>query len=129
VDPASGASRLVCWRLDAVDFGGTWGWGNLDGSDLARLHVQLVAIESERFDTLKREKRAKSVKVEQICQEAQERLQVIAREDTEDLWELRISEKKWRAWGFVEGSIFSLLWWDPDHTVCRGLAKGVRRQR
>ena len=80
---------------------------------------------------MKRSKLAKAISVEQLCQGARDRLIEIERDDTERLWELRIpTNDGWRAWGSVEGDqIFNLLWWDPEHTVCRGLPKGISRQR
>jgi hypothetical protein len=73
---------------------------------------------------------AKSVPVDHLCREAQDRLIELERDDTEQLWELRIpTTDSWRAWGLVDGAVFYFIWWDPDHTVCRGLAKGIARQR
>jgi hypothetical protein len=130
VDPQAASERFVAWRLGQVDLGGEWGWRNLASDHLATLHSHLVAFEAETFSDLKRNRRAKSVPVDHLCREAQDRLIELERDDTEQLWELRIpTTDSWRAWGLVDGAVFYFIWWDPDHTVCRGLAKGIARQR
>jgi len=32
------------------------------------------------------------------------------------MYAIRLSGKK-RVWGIREGRLFSLVWWDPEHTV------------
>ena len=51
-----------------------------------------------------------------LCKEAKDRLQVIRKDDREDLFSLRIDGKK-RIWGDREGACLVILWWDPAHTV------------
>lgn len=130
VDPEALDDRVVAWRLGWLDLHGTWGWSNLDAGHRPALLEQLVAFEAETLHELKRTRRAKIIPVEQISGEAQDRLVEIERDDTDSLWELRIpTTEGWRAWGIAVGAIFYLLWWDPDHTVSKGLPKGISRQR
>jgi hypothetical protein len=113
--------------MGLVDFDGEWGWDKLDADHVDKLHQLITTFEGESLADLKHGKQAKPIPVNQLCQDAQRRLPRIGLGDRERLWELRFGHKKWRAWGIVEGSTFNLLWWDPQHTVCSGLPKGVTR--
>lgn len=56
------------------------------------------------------------VETSQICKEARQRLLDIQKDDLEKLWSLHLTNTE-RVWGVAKGSVFSLLWWDPNHTV------------
>jgi hypothetical protein len=117
--------------MGLVDFAGAWGWKKLDAANVDQLHLLMKSCEGETLATLKHSRRAKPIPVAQLCQAAQSRLPRIGLEDREKLWELRFGHKKWRAWGIVEGSTFNLVWWDPEHTVCKGtdMPKNAKRIR
>lgn len=121
---------LLTWRLADADLDGRWGWRNLDGAHLDELHRDLAGAELATRHELERQKRIKAIPVEHVCREAQERLVKVVGEEHDTLWELRIATRqKHRVWGIVRGSVFRLLWWDPDHTVAaEGPPRGTRRQ-
>ena len=55
------------------------------------------------------------VETRHVCKEAKRRLE--NREiETDELISLRMGTKK-RLWGIREGSVFHILWWDPEHQV------------
>jgi hypothetical protein len=120
------AKEPLSWQLSQIDFGGSWSWSKLDPGHVERLHKQLLDYERSSLATLKRQQRARQIPVEHLCLAARNRLLAIRRDDAE-LWELRLGHGKWRAWGTIQGSIFYLLWWDPEHTVCQELPKRMRR--
>lgn len=130
-DPDDFARKPLSWRMGLVDWGGNWGWAKLDDGHVANLHRQMKNCEGETLAELKHRKRAKPIPITQICREAQGRLPTIGLGDRSELWELRFGYGKWRAWGIVEGSTFNLVWWDPEHTVCKGaeMPKNARRIR
>lgn len=123
------APGLLTWRLADADMDGRWGWRSFDGAHLDELHRDLVGAERETRRELERRKRIKAIPVEHVCREAQERLVKIGGEEHDTLWELRIAtSRKQRVWGIVRESVFHLLWWDPEHTVCpAGPPRGTRR--
>jgi hypothetical protein len=45
-----------------------------------------------------------------------ENLTEIDRDDLDHLWGIRLTGTE-RVWGMLDGAVFSLLWWDPDHLV------------
>ncbi|TIM94396.1 MAG: hypothetical protein E5Y34_30910 [Mesorhizobium sp.] len=50
-----------------------------------------------------------------LCQEAQERWLEIGREEDE-LFRFRTGGKE-RIWGFREGHVFNVVWWDAEHQI------------
>ncbi len=130
IDPEANSRLPVTWRLNRVDLGGSWGWDRLIREQVAGLLVQLVALERQTFAELRQRQLANSIPIAEICREAQERLVEIEQNDTDEIWELRIpTNDNWRAWGSVTGAVFSLIWWDPEHTVCRHPPRSARRKR
>jgi hypothetical protein len=120
-------TRLT-WRLTDVDLGGEWGWEKLLTDDLATLHNALVGLEAESLRDLRRGRHLRDIPCNHICAEAQRRLSEIARDDTEAVSEISPGIKKWRVWGIIRDDVFCLLWWDPEHTVCKGIPQGTPRR-
>jgi len=52
-----------------------------------------------------------------ICPGAQKRLEELGYGDLKKIVSLRLSGKE-RIWGVMEEGALSVLWWDPEHTVC-----------
>lgn len=50
-----------------------------------------------------------------LCREATKRFEELGLDDREP-YQLRIGGKP-RIWGFREGRVFKILWWDPNHSV------------
>jgi hypothetical protein len=48
--------------------------------------------------------------------DARDRLVELRLDDLDELWSLRLSAQE-RVWGVITLNVFSLLWWDPEHTV------------
>lgn len=117
----------MVWRLGRLDLGGPWGWGELDGEHLERLHTVMSEFEASTPRILRVGSKLRDIPPEDLCRGAQQRLLDIAEDDTIGLSELRLGHKKWRVWGFLTGSMFDVLWWDPEHTVCPELPKGMTR--
>jgi hypothetical protein len=119
-NPDDFASQKLSWRMSLVDLAGAWGWHKLALEDVDTLRRLIKECETQTLASLKHARRAKEIYVSQLCSEARDRLPDIGLADREALWELRLGHQKWRAWGVVEGSTFNLVWWDPEHTVCKG---------
>ena len=118
VDPAEAARREnVSWRFSIADFdGGSWGWHELATVKAKEIYGKLCGHETMTLAELFTKKGTNKIAVERICKEAQDRLTALKLDDIDELFELRLSGKE-RVWGTITGSIFNLLWWDPEHTV------------
>ena len=58
----------------------------------------------------------KRYNVESISPAAQKRLIELNRDDETQIVRLRLSGKK-RLFGFLKGSVFHILGWDPEHEI------------
>lgn len=56
------------------------------------------------------------IDVDNCSTKAQKRLKEIDLDDVEQLFSLRIGGKK-RIFDWRRGSVFYVLWWDPDHKI------------
>lgn len=119
------SDRHLSWRFEGVDYGGTWGWLNLQSSDAKDLNAELVQFEREQIYVLKRRRWLKFIPMKDMRPGVEDRLREIGRED-EGLWQLHLSRNKWRVWGFYEEPVFYILWWDSRHDVCTGRSRQRR---
>lgn len=65
-----------------------------------------------------------TVACSRLIPEAQRRLRVLSKDDLGELWRFRFGAKL-RLWGIRRGSMFSVLWWDPQHKICPSRKKGA----
>ena len=128
VDPDAQRDRALAWRFARVDLAGSWWWGELASEHVAELQQQLADLETQTVHALTNSDELKPIAVTDIAREAQQRLRDIEQEDVDELWELRLRDRR-RVWGIVQGSFFYLLWWDPSHTVCTGKDRARTRNR
>jgi hypothetical protein len=119
-EPPPEDKRFLTWRMARVDFEGEWGWSKLDPAHMQALHRSLIPYEKTPLHVLRLNDRIREIPVAEINPLAQERLVVLEQDDLDYLWELRLAYGGWRVWGILDSSRFDFLWWDPDHTVCRG---------
>jgi hypothetical protein len=88
----------------------------LGGDKFRQVHVKLGDYEKMTWGEITG-KGNKRIPVDDICDDAKSRLVELQLDDAEELWELRLSGKE-RVWGMRIGTVYYLLWWDPNHTVC-----------
>lgn len=62
-------------------------------------------------------KRDHAIECSRLAKFAQDRLSAIQLDDTDELWSIHINGK-FRLWGIRDGSLFRMLWLDPQHEVC-----------
>lgn len=117
--PGSGLSdERVCWRFARVDHEGRWGFDRMDPATLCELLRKLADCESMTLNELRTTRRFfKEYDVPGgLCKEALARLSKIGHEDMTKIQRLEFTGKQ-RLYGFLEGNIFHVLWWDPEHEV------------
>jgi hypothetical protein len=128
IDPDTSGGTAFVWRLARVDLDGKSGWTRLADDHVVSLHTIMSEIEGTTPIRLRFDGRLRAIPLTDVCRAAQERLEELQNDDAGELCELRLGYDKWRVWGFLEGSIFDVLWWDHEHTVCQELPKRVRRR-
>jgi hypothetical protein len=106
------------WQFKNIDMEHKiWGWKNLK-EHLAEVLSKLQGYETMQWKEIKSNtKHDHSVEIDKLDVEAKKRLEELKIDDVGQLYRLRLSGTK-RVWGILDGYIFKILWWDPEHTVC-----------
>ncbi|MEZ0073582.1 hypothetical protein [Planotetraspora sp. GP83] len=113
---AETSDSRIAWRFCHVDHAGPWGFGDLT---FAQIMDKLQAFESmtcrEIFDN--GEEPGKHYDVANLPNRvAIDRLEELTLGDMTKISRLRLGGKI-RLYGFLEGNVFHLVWWDPEHQV------------
>ena len=127
--PTRVGERLMEWSRDEADVEGSWSWGPrscLDDAWVETLHPFLreyakktwFQIESERTKGRRGTRVPKhfAYSVTSICQEAQDRLVELEKDDVDSVFRFRLSGRR-RFYGLLREHVFMVLWWDPEHNV------------
>jgi hypothetical protein len=113
------------WQFSLLDLShDTWGWlGIHEHIGVEELLKKLQEYEARTWnEILGDKKREHPVPVTKLPTEARKRLEQLKLDDLDELTRLRLNGKQ-RIWGHLDGYIFKILWWDPEHTVCPSALK------
>lgn len=107
------------WQIQKIDFlHDKWGWSKISRKHFADMVKKLSDYETRTWgEIINDQKRDHAIPIDQLHPEAQKRLKVLKMDDIDEIFRLRLDGKK-RIFGVLDGFIFKILWWDPDHTVC-----------
>lgn len=126
-----GREHHPLWRLSLLDdeFVGSWSW-KVDERTIGTIVCLLQEMERLTWAEVRnqmtggerrRGAKHKSIPVENLCSEAQARLEEIGLGDWDELFRFRTGNMH-RLWGIIVdengAKIFYPIWWDPDHKVC-----------
>lgn len=118
--------RHPTWRLSLLDLkhAGNWSW-QLTESDLHEIIQFLSQMERLKWtEVLAQMTSSKNgshrkhhpMPADQLCAEAQERLQELHLDDFDELFRFRLGNKR-RLWGILDEDVFYPVWWDAEHKV------------
>ncbi len=112
------------WRVSLMQMASPFGWRVIEPDKLQEVRDKLRDFESMTWHEILvvSKHRNHSVTMEQLCKEAQDRLEEIGQSDIEELVSLRLSGPE-RVWGIRSGNVLNVLWWDPQHAVCPSAKK------
>ena len=88
----------------------------MEQADFLEILEKLKHFENSTWPTLERGG-SHFIPVDEVIKQAQERLQLLKLDDTDELFSLRLGGLE-RLWGLRSNDVFSLLWWDPHHEIC-----------
>jgi hypothetical protein len=115
--------KLFCWRLGEIDWDGPWGWEKVELSELIRVVIpKLHDYESMTWAEVEGPSGSHAVGLDQVCSQAQTRLEELGKGELETLFSVRITGER-RVWGVKDVAILRVLWWDPNHSVCPSIKK------
>lgn len=94
-----------------------WGWDNIKFREFVKIIVRrLNDLETMAWQEITKRTSCHPMPVQNICSKAQSRINELFK-DIDTLHQIDVSEFG-RVWGFRDRSMFYLIWYDPDHTVC-----------
>lgn len=67
-------------------------------------------------------KRNHTVPVSRVCKEARDHLSALNLSEIDEVVSLHLTGTE-RVWGYRQGAVLHVLWWDPDHQICPSLLK------
>lgn len=116
--PGSGNSGTrISWRFQCFDWSGRWRFADLD--DFKVVEAQLRMFETQTINELFHNGKEPGKKYEVArlpCKEALERLEALGLSDQDEICRLRLSGTK-RLYGFLVGTVFHIVFWDPEHEI------------
>jgi len=125
---ADGKALILSFSFVDRAYEGTWGWprGSEDPTTAAALLDLLCDLSKSTWDELRGHttggrtghRKHHPQDVRGLCQEAQRRLAEMQLDQIfgDEIFRFRHGNTG-RLWGFVQGSVFHIVWWDPDHMV------------
>ncbi|WP_030064859.1 hypothetical protein [Streptomyces natalensis] len=115
---ADTSHERVSWRFSQVDHDGPWGFGEMVPGMLCEVLRKLSHCESMTVNELRGSWRLfKEYDLPGgLCRDALDRLEALRRDDMTKIQRLEFTGTQ-RLYGFLEGNIFHVVWWDPNHQV------------
>jgi len=114
------------WRVARLKLVSPHGWRDIVPSKLLEIRAKLANFESMTWNDIlvTAKKRNHSVSVSRISNEAQNHLSSLNLFDVDEVISLHLTGTE-RIWGFRQGAVLQVLWWDPEHHVCPSLLKNT----
>jgi len=108
------------WRLSLLELAPPFGWLIISKEKLIEVHQKLSQFESRTWNEIlvTNKKSNHTIPIDNLCKEAQNRLEQIKQDDIEELVSLRLNSTE-RVFGIRDGSVLKIIWWDPDHGICQ----------
>jgi len=116
--PPDLSGRYPLWSFAIVDVGGPWCFRCLPSRELPSVLARLGQFEGMTWTQIEQGTGSHFVSCGRLVRNATKRLQELRYDDIDQLFSLRIKGKP-RIWGIRAGSVLRILWWDPEHEVCR----------
>jgi hypothetical protein len=123
-------SEKPVWQVGLLDLDGpfapkeTYGWRSMTGETVRDFLDKLRSLETMTWAEIMRPvKTNHAISTDDICPEAQARLEVLGREACDTLYSLGPFGNLPRLLGIREGPVFKVVWWDPEHRVCPSTLK------
>lgn len=103
-----------------MEFCDPFGWHTLDAVAVREIREKLKNFETMTWSQIliEAKKRNHTVSVESLEPAAKKRLRDSGLTDIDELVSLHLTGTQ-RIWGILSEGVLHLLWWDPDHAVCK----------
>jgi len=123
-NPQSYYARNPSWRVSLLEMVEPFGWHKIERGKWQEVISKLRNFESRTWSEIliQSKKQNHAIPVWKIEKSAQDRLAELNLDDIDELISLRLSGKE-RVWGIMYDGILKVLWWDPNHLVCKSSKK------
>lgn len=107
------------WRVSLVEMVDPFGWHVISAESAYQVRTKLGGLESRTWKEILYQDgyRNHFIRVDRLCPEARDRLQVIGQDDIDSVMSLGVTQTG-RVFGIMEHNVMKVLWWDPDHMIC-----------
>ncbi|MET8296378.1 hypothetical protein ABZW02_20225 [Streptomyces sp. NPDC005180] len=116
---ADNSDQRLSWRFAHVDHEGPWGFDKVNSGTLVEILGKLREFERFTLNELRNTSgtfESYELPAAPLCKEAYERLDAMRRDDMTEIHRLRFQGAQ-RLYGFLDGNVFHVVWWDPEHKV------------
>jgi hypothetical protein len=112
------------WRVARLQLVDPYGWHEIGAAKLLEIRAKLANFESMTWNDIvvRGKKRNHTVGISEIRKDAQLHLSSLNLYDLDEVVSLHLTGTE-RVWGYREGAVLHVLWWDPDHQICPSLPK------
>lgn len=123
---AETSGERLAWRFTHVDHESRWAFAKMDPEILTEILTKMAHCESMTLNEIKRTRKllVEYILPGKLCKEALDRLTAMQRDEMTSIWRLDFKGKQ-RLYGFLEGNVFHVVWWDPEHEVYPWLPKNT----
>lgn len=104
-------------KCAASGIGMTLGIGILLATFGGMTYQALVSFKSMTWGEIKTQRRGKSISLDGIIKDVQDRLGAICQDDIDEPFELHLTGRC-RIWEIRDSRVLRVLWYDPEHRVC-----------
>jgi len=107
-----------------MEFCDPHGWHVLDVVTIHEIREKLKHFETMTWAQIlvEAKKRNHTVSVADLESSAKKRLKDSGQSDVEEVVSLHLTGSQ-RIWGILREGVLHLLWWDPNHSVCKSILK------
>lgn len=114
---AETSDKRICWRFRHIDHEGPWSFANVDASTWQSILRKLADFESMTVTEAFCGNPGKDYEITEIPHpDVPGRLDAIGLADQTRMCRFEL-QGLWRLYGFRQGNIFHVVWWDPQHEI------------
>lgn len=108
------------WRFQTLRLEPPFGWHEVSREKMLEVIGRLRNLETMTWsDILVRAgKENHAIPTSELIRDAQDILEDSYQGGVDQVYSLRVPARE-RIWGIIEAGVLLLLWWDPEHAVCR----------
>jgi hypothetical protein len=114
---AHSSEDRLCWRFRHVDHDGPWGFDGVDTATFCAILKKLAVFESMTASEAFQGSPGKDYEIAEIPNKAVvRRLEAMGLGDQTRISRFQL-QGLWRLYGFRQGNVFHVVWWDPEHEI------------